>query len=58
MGGMDIIDIHKKLAGMLPAENKIKAGITGSHFLNNPSLIKRLGIDGDVLEIVFRMETE
>ena len=46
MGGM-------KLAGMLPAENKIKAGITGSHFLNNPSLIKRLGIDGDVLEIVF-----
>ncbi|WP_281515152.1 S41 family peptidase [Phocaeicola sartorii] len=53
MGGMDIIDIHKKLAGMLPAENKIKAGITGSHFLNNPSLIKRLGIDGDVLEIVF-----
>lgn len=53
MGGVDIGDIHRRLAGMLPAENEVKAGITGSHFLNNLSLIKRLGIDDDVLEIVF-----
>lgn len=53
MGGMDIGDIHKRLAGMLPAENEIKAGILGSHFLNNPSLIKQLGMDCDVFEIGF-----
>ena len=53
MGGMDMSDIHRRLAALLPAENAIKTGILGSHFLNNPSLMKRLGIEGDELEIVF-----
>lgn len=53
MGGIDMADIHKRMIELLPSENEIKAGIIGSHFLSNRSVIKRLGINSNALEIGF-----
>lgn len=53
MGSINMVDIYKRLTQMFSSENAIKAGIVGSHFLNNPHVIQRLGIDCNAFEIGF-----
>lgn len=45
INGLQIKDLIQKLDSCIPSENKIKAGITGSFFMNHKAFLNLLGID-------------
>lgn len=46
INGKKLAEIGKQLQTWIPAENEIKAGITGSYFLNNPAFLQLIGVEG------------